>query len=371
MKNSKIDPDDYSIAYFISPHGYGHAARACAVMAAMHKLNPSIRFEIFTTVPQWFFQQSIPETFTYHSLLTDIGIVQETPLREDLPETLRKLDSFLPYDQSQITSLSKEISKLKCRLIICDISPMGIAVARKACIPSVLIENFTWDWVYGNFLSTDFPAGKFVDYLRQIYSYADYHIQIEPICSYQDADLCTVPISRKVRATSRQIRQRLGIPAGVNVVLITMGGIPERYMFLERLTHQSDIYFIIPGGSQTMQLVDNLVLLPRHSDFFHPDLINACDAVVGKLGYSTLAEIYHASVPYGYIPRSTFKESEVLEAFVKHQMSGRAISESQFQEGNWVSFLPEILAFPGIKRNDINGAVESAQFICKALSINP
>jgi UDP-N-acetylglucosamine:LPS N-acetylglucosamine transferase len=337
-------------------------------MAAIHGLNPSIRFEIFTTIPKWFFQQSIPGTFTYHSLLTDIGIVQETPLREDLPETLRKLNNFLPYDQYQITSLSVEIKKLKCRLIICDISPMGIAVAQKAGVSSVLVENFTWDWVYENYVSTDFPAGKFVDYLREIYSYVDYHIQTEPVCCYQNADLCTVPISRKVKATSRQIRQKLNIPDGAEAVLITMGGIPEKYMFLEHLTRQSDIYFIIPGGSQTIQLVDNLVLLPQHSDFFHPDLINACDAVVGKLGYSTLAEIYHAGIPYGYIPRSTFKESEVLEAFVKNQMNGRAISESQFQEGDWVSFLLEILALPGIKRNDTNGAMDVAQFVCRALN---
>jgi hypothetical protein len=36
-----------------------------------------------------------------------------------------------------------------------------------------------------------------------------------------------------------------------------------------------------------------------------------------------------------------------------------------------VSFLQEILALPEIKRNDTNGAVEAAQFICKELSINP
>jgi hypothetical protein len=118
----------------------------------------------------------MPHGRTYHSLLTDIGVVQETPLSEDLPETLRKLDNFLPYNQSQIMSLSKEIHRLKCRLIICDISPMGIAVAQKAGIPSVLVENFTWDWVYENYVSTDFPACKFIDYLREIYSYVDYHI---------------------------------------------------------------------------------------------------------------------------------------------------------------------------------------------------
>jgi UDP-N-acetylglucosamine:LPS N-acetylglucosamine transferase len=337
-------------------------------MADMHEHNPSIRFEIFTTIPQWFFQQSIPGSFTYHSLITDIGMVQETPLLENLQETLRQLNDFLPYDQYQITGLSKEIDRLKCRLIICDISPMGITVAQKAGIPSVLIENFTWDWVYGNYVCEDFPAGKFVDYLKQVYSYVDYHIQTEPVCSYLDADLCTVPISRKARATSRQIRQGLNIPDGASVVLITMGGIPERYMFLECLARQRDFYFIIPGGSQTMQFVDNLVLLPRHSDFFHPDLIDACDVVVGKLGYSTLAEIFHAGVPYGYIPRSTFKESEVLEKFVKNQMNGYSISESQFQDGSWISFLDEIMSLSRIERNDTNGALLVAQYICKELN---
>lgn len=118
-----------------------------------------------------------------------------------------------------------------------------------------------------------------------------------------------------------------------------------------------------------MQVIDNLVLLPHHSDFFHPDIVNACDTVVGKLGYSTLAEIYHAGVPYGYIPRSTFKESDVLEVFVKNQMNGCVISESQFQEGGWMSFLPEILSLLRIKRNGTNGAVEAAEFVCKVLNV--
>ncbi len=83
------------IAYFISPHGFGHAARASGVMAALHEIDPSITFEIFTTIPKWFFQDSISGPFTYHSLLTDIGVVQKTPLREDLPKTLQCLNQFL------------------------------------------------------------------------------------------------------------------------------------------------------------------------------------------------------------------------------------------------------------------------------------
>jgi len=356
-----------SIGYFISPHGFGHAARASAVMAAMYDINSSIRFEIFTTIPEWFFLQSLSGPFTYHSLLTDVGMVQKTPLQEDLPETLQKLNNFLPYDGSKIGSLSKDINQIGCQLIICDISPMGIVVAQKAHVPSVLIENFTWDWVYENYASADFPANQHVDYLKKIFKSANYHIQTEPVCHYSNVDLTALPISRKVRNSPQQVRQSLSIPDETKVVMVTMGGVPEEYKFLTQLRHHSNIYFIISGGSQSMQLVDNLVLLPHHSDFFHPDLVNACDAVVGKLGYSTLAEIYHAGVPYGYIPRSTFKESEVLEAFVKNQMSGCAISESQFQEGSWMSFLPEILSLPRIKRSDSNGAEGVAQFVYKVL----
>lgn len=358
----------YNIAYFISPHGYGHAARACAVMAEMHDINPSIKFEIFTTIPQWFFQQSLSGSFTYHNLLTDIGMVQETPLREDLPETLKKLNDFLPYNESQIESLSRDIRKLKCRLIICDISPMGIVVAQAACVPSVLIENFTWDWVYENYVSDDFPVKQHVDYLRDVYKSVNYHIQTEPICHYWNAALTVVPISRKTRTTPQQVRKSLGIPDESKAVIITMGGIPEKHNFLNQLKHHRDVHFIIPGSSQTARFVDNLVLLPHHSEFFHPDLVNACDAVIGKLGYSTLAEVFHAGVPYGYIPRSSFKESDFLEEFVKEKMRGCAIPEKQYQEGSWMSFLPELLDMSTIKRGESNGASEAAQFIYMVLN---
>ncbi len=355
------------IGYFISPHGFGHAARAAGVMAALHEINPSIQFEIFTKVPQWFFQQSLSGSFTYHSVLTDIGLVQKTPLREDLPKTLQCLNEFLPFDHLQIKSLAKLVNKLKCQLIICDIAPMGIVVAKTADVPSVLIENFTWDWIYQGYTHNDFQLNQHIDYLHKIFESVDYNIQTEPICHYRTADLTTSPVCRKAKTSSLQIRQKLGIPDNVKMVFITMGGIPEQYTFLNQLTHQRNVYFVIPGNSQSKQLLDNLVLLPHHSDFFHPDLINACDAVIGKLGYSTLAETYHAGLPFGYITPPNFRESKILEAFIKKQMNGYSITEMQFQDGSWTSLLPDLLALPRIKRRNSNGATQVARFIYKVL----
>ena len=37
------------LAFFVSPHGYGHAARSSAVMAALHRKS-GVEFELYTTV---------------------------------------------------------------------------------------------------------------------------------------------------------------------------------------------------------------------------------------------------------------------------------------------------------------------------------
>lgn len=356
------------IAYFISPHGFGHAARASGVMAALHEIDPSISFEIFTTIPKWFFQDSLSGPFTYHSLLTDIGVVQKTPLREDLPKTLQCLNQFLPFNPSMIRGLTKHVIGIKSPLIICDIAPMGIFIAQEAGIPSVLIENFTWDWIYQGYKSYDGSRiSKHVTYLQKLFDTADYHIQTEPVCCHGAYDLTTLPVSRKIRISRGRIRKKLQIPADGKAVMITMGGTSQHYSFSEQLTKQRDVYFIIPGGSASTHIRKNLLLLPYHSDFFHPDLVNACDAVVGKVGYSTLAEVYYAGVPFGYISRPSFVESKVLEAYIHEKMNGLVISEKQLEEGSWVTQLPNLLAPPRILRSESSGASQAAQFIHKLL----
>ncbi|GJQ57613.1 MAG: hypothetical protein SCALA701_04140 [Candidatus Scalindua sp.] len=336
-------------------------------MAAIHEIAPSTQFEIFTKVPEWFFEHSLTGPFTYHDLFTDIGLVQKTPLHEDLPKTLQSLDQFLPFDQKQIAYLAEVATRDKYKLIVCDIAPMGIEVARIAGIPSLLIENFTWDWIYQGYVKYGFQADRHIHYLQEVFGSADYHIQTEPVCLRRTVDLTTFPVCRKTKTPAHQIRQMFGIPEEANVVLITMGGIPEQYTFLKLLKRHHNIYFIIPGSSECKQLSGNLILLPHHSDFFHPDLINASDAVIGKIGYSTLAEVYHSGVPFGYVPRRGFCESEKLESFIKKQMDCCAITDVQFHNGRWTNILPELLAFPRTSRTVTNGATQIARFISKVL----
>ncbi|NIP24437.1 MAG: hypothetical protein GWO38_11610, partial [Phycisphaerae bacterium] len=82
-----------------------------------------------------------------HYMLTDIGLVQQTPFEADLAATVRALKQFLPFDPAQIATRAAELRQQHCVLVVCDIAPLGIRIAQKAGVPSVLIENFTWDWL--------------------------------------------------------------------------------------------------------------------------------------------------------------------------------------------------------------------------------
>jgi hypothetical protein len=109
------------------------------------------------------------------------------------------------------------------------------------------------------------------------------------------------------------------------------------------------------------------VLLPHHSDFYHPDLIHASDAVVGKAGYSTLSEAYHAAVPFAYIARPSFRESAPLTAFINREMNGFEIPLAEYHSGGWVEYLPALLDLPRPPRDGINGADQAAEFILQSL----
>lgn len=362
------------VAYFISPHGFGHASRAAAAMAATQELDPAVRFEIFTQVPPWFFEQSLSAPFGYHPLLTDIGLAQKSPLVEDLPGTLRLLRDFIPFDERHIDQVAGRVNQLGCHLVVCDISPLGLAVARAAGIPSMLVENFTWDWIYEGYLAQDDRFRPFIAHLRQVFAQADYHVQTEPVCRPNQTALTTPPVCRQIRTPPLRVRQQLGIPAKAKAVLVTLGGIPWQYPWLDRLAGQTDAYFVIPGVDQTEPLPKGATLgasrlrpLPRKSAYHHPDLVNACDAVIGKVGYSTLAEVVHAGVPFGYIQRPLFRESQVLTAYIQTHHNGLPITEAQLEDGSWLDALEDLLALPRQGQRQVNGATQIARFLSQLL----
>lgn len=354
---------DVSIAYFITCHGFGHATRAAAVMAALEGIVARVRFELFTDCPEWIFKDSLCGDFGYHETFVDVGMVQRSPLEADLQATAAALYASTPFDAARVQGLAEHIDALGCRLIMCDISPLGLAVAGHAGKPGILVENFTWDWIYRAYRQKIPALDEPIAYFDHIYQQADLRFQTEPLCRPVDGAVIVPPVGRRPRTAPAQIRTRLGIPPGAKMVLVSMGGVPDRFRFLDRLPSRIDPFIVVPGAERIASPHPKVIALPSNSSFYHPDLLQAADLLIGKAGYSTVAEVYHNGTPFGYIARSESPESAVLERFIVEHLAACRVSADAYRSGDWIDLLPGLLAMPRRTPPQQNGADVIARFV--------
>jgi hypothetical protein len=314
-------------------------------MDAMRRRRPRTRFEIFTTVPPAFFCRSLPPgSFRYHRALVDFGLVQRTRLREDLAATVHRLKRAYPIPPRRLDRWAARLERLRCELVLCDIAPLGLRAAARAGLRSVLVENFTWDWILARHRDRTPAHEPFLDYLAESFGAASLRIRAAPACGPARGHARVAPISRLPRRSRARVRRALSVPPHAPLVLVTLG-----HGTLPR--SRPDCRFVGPA-----------------TQLYHPDLVRAADAIVGKIGYSTLAEAYAAGTPFGYVPRDSFPESPVLERFVHRERLGLRIEPDAFARGDWADALEALLARRPSRSRRPNGAREAARLILQRRS---
>ncbi len=352
------------IGYCITAHGLGHAARAAAIMEALDRLL-DVEFVVVGAVPAWFFAGSGIRLAALHPLQADVGLVQSSALREEMAATREALDRFYPLKPEFVGQVASLFAG--CRLLLSDIAPLGIEAAARLGIPSVLVENFTWDWIYEGYLDRWPALAPHVESLAAVYRRADYHLQTEPVCRESDCDLRVAPVSRAPRRPAEDIRRLLRVEQGQRMVLVTMGGIGGEPLNPAPMLARPEQVFVLPGSPvEGVTIRENLRLLPLDSGLHHPDLIAAADVVVAKVGYSTLAEVHAAGTPLAYVCRPDFPESAPLARFIDRTMTGTEIALSRFLDGAWVEDLDR-LAGAGKDGRRGNGAPDAARFLARIL----
>lgn len=331
-------------AAFVSGHGYGHAARSAAVMAALHREHGA-ELDVFSSAPRWFFEESLRGLFRHHEIECDVGFAQASALRVDVPATVAALDALLPYDERLVDDLAGRLERTGCEVVLCDIAPMGVAVAERLGVPSVLVESFTWPWLYEPYVD-DAPAllrfGAILDEWR---SRATLVVQTEPLCARDPGLPLVGPIARAPRRSRNEVRAALGVDEEATVVAITMGGYGEDMPFLDRLRDFDDTTFVVTGQHAT-RTDGNLRLVSNRTAVFMPDLLRAADGVVAKLGYGIIAEVWGEGLPLAFVSRPGFPEMPPLEAFARRELACIEIAPETFATGDWIDRLPELLRLP-------------------------
>lgn len=335
------------VAFFVSPHGFGHAARAAAVAESLAAVRPELHPHFFTTVPRWFFDESLGSDLSYHRCECDVGLVQATPLVEDPAATIARLEASPWSSPAAVDDVAEQLSGLGCALVVADISPLGLRAAVRAGLPSVLVANFTWDWIYERLPEAPEALISLGREMAEDFAAAGLRIEAEPCCASTPGAIAVAPVARGPRLPRGVVRSELEIPDHAPLVLASMGGIRFRYGRLDQLADAADgAWVVVPGGAESPRRRGRLVLLPFHSRHYHPDLVGAADVVVGKLGYSTVAEAYRAGTAMAYVARPGFPESEVLARFAERHLNARELDSVAFESGNWLPAV-ETLLEPG------------------------
>ncbi len=351
-----------TIAYFVSPHGFGHAARSAAVLNALFARRPELQAHLFTTVPEWFWRDSLDGPFVQHPVVTDVGLVQKSPTEEDPRATVERLAAVRPFEE-RARPLSDELERLDCDVVVCDISALGLAAARRAGVPSILVENFTWDWVYRSYFDVAPELREAAAEMADLYGGAHVRIQTQPICHKVEGSRTVTPVFRRRRSTDEEVREALGLSAESRYALVTMGGTAWRFDGARRLSGPDGLHFVVFAGTAEIERHGHVILLPERSPVYLPDLVAASEVVVGKLGYSTVAEAWAAGCRYLYVSRPEFPESPLLAEFVERYLPSLETGLEGFTTGEWTASLGELLERPRPVSRRVNGADRIAELV--------
>ena len=336
-------------------------------MEAFHIIGGDAEFNVFSSIPPRFFRSSLSRPPHIFGLETDVGLIQRDPFNEDIPGTLKALESFYPLKKQQIEHTASKLLESGCAAVVCDISPLGIAAAADAGIPSVLVENFTWDWLYRSYLSEEPRLRSHIEYLEKIFSMARYRIKTSPLCCRGSADLITSCVSRMPGRARNETRGMLDIGERSLLILVTVGGMEGEIRIPMESHRLRDTFLLFPADKGSQRRAGNCIFVSKDTDLFYPDLIAASDLIIGKIGYSTLAEAYNSGIPYGYVIRSRFPESWILASFMEGHGRGAEVPEESLMNGSWISDIEKLVSIGRKPPRANNGAFEIARFLLSIL----
>ncbi len=354
------------VVFYITSHGFGHATRAIEIISNLPDL---IQVEVVTTAPRWLFYRSLKRPFHYTPLLHDCGVVQHNCVEQDLETTYAQWSELLGRYPAMAEKEAQRLEDSTVDMVIGDISPFTLAVAEQLDIPSVIVANFSWDWIFSAWQEDD---SRFTELIEQIQAYYRQTTLLLRTPFYGDLsvfpDVKDIPlVVRRSKKSREEARRELGLEKEQPVVLISFGGLGYLGMNRERLAKEMDFTFLTfdphLGGSENVKVLDSY-------NTFHPDVVRASDAVVAKLGYGLVSECVAHKVPIAYVPREGFLEYDVFEKELPEHLPICRVEEKSLHCESW-DFLGTLLEakrnFQPKKTMLLNGGDVAADRLCDLL----
>jgi L-arabinokinase len=344
-----------SVCFYISGHGFGHASRQIEIINAFGARRPDIGVVVRTSAPRWLFDRTARVPVTLIPGECDTGVVQRDSLRLDEAETVRRADAFhrlLPAKAAQEAIVLRDADT---RLVIADAPPLGCAAAAAAGVPSVVITNFTWDWIYEAYAAHLDDAPALLPTIRAAYgqALAAWRLPMFGQFTAFKTVVDTPFVARHARHSREDVRRTLQLPHDRPLVLSSFGGLGVSGLDHTRLDCLDEYGVVTTHRDMSdvaAQPPPNLFQLTEaglyDSGLRYEDLVAACEVVATKPGYGIISEAIANDTALLYTSRGNFVEYEVLVREMPRYVRSGFIDHDSLFAGQWRRALDAIRALP-------------------------
>jgi len=315
------------VAFYISGHGFGHASRQVEIVNAFGARHPGARIFVRSAAARWLLERTIRVPFELDDRPCDTGVVQIDSLRLDAGETMARAADFYATFDARADEEARLLRQRDVRLVIVDAAPLGCAAAARAGIPSVVVSNFTWDWIYAAYAEHLHLAPGVIPAIQRAYRGADAAWRLPMHGGFATFEnIRDVPfVARHARHGREETRRRLELPLDARLLLPTFGGYGAEGLDYTQL----DL------GPEWQVLVNFQDALIYEAGLRYEDLVGAVDAVITKPGYGIISECIANETPLVYTSRGRFAEYEVLVREMPRYLRCAFIGHDDLLAGRW------------------------------------
>jgi L-arabinokinase len=342
-----------SVFFYISGHGFGHASREIEVINAFRRAAPDVNVVVRTSAARWLFDRTVRMPFTLIEGPTDTGVVQIDSLRLDERATIRDAADFHRTLADRARDETALLREHDARLVICDAPPLGCAAAALAGIPSIVLSNFTWDWIYQGYAEQLASDPKLIPRIQDAYRTAAAGWRLPMHGGFQTfTTIVDLPfVARHATCERRVVRDRLGLPQDMPLVLSSFGGYGVRDFDLGRLDCLDAFGVVITTREPGTVPLPRGVFAVREQQMYefglrYEDLAAAFDVVATKPGYGILSECIANDTAVLYTSRGRFVEYEALVAAMPRYLRSRFIAIDELLAGRWRTPLEALVTAP-------------------------
>ncbi len=322
------------LIFYISGHGFGHAVRDIEIVKSLLNIQPDAEIHFRTAAAPWLFEPLLTHRVRYHHRELDFGVFQTNSFSADKQGTFDRYQRIIQQKDKLIEEEIEFLQQVQPDIILSDITPIAFDAADAFGQKAIAIGNFSWDWIYSDFLNDMPEFSEIIQDIQQSYKKAE---RLWRIPFYGDMDIFPNPenvplVARKAFLPVDQVRQQLGIKNQHNkYVLLALRMTDLQDVNWQRIEKLRGITFI--AMSRDIKLKNCLHLQENKLPF--EDVLNACDAVLSKPGYSIVSEILANRTPMIYVPRQDFLEDPILIHGLKTLAVSEELSQGDYYAGHW------------------------------------